>query len=386
MMTAVLPPEPTSETLSPFETGPGTPAGRYLRSFWQPVSLSEDLPAGRALPITVMSEDFTLYRGEDGTAVVTAPLCPHRLTKLSIGTVEGDSLRCRFHGWKFAPDGHCVEAPLQSPSLVRRVSIRTYPVREAHGMIFVYLGDGPEPSFPDIAGYSRAHGRDIVSARVIFNRAYRRYCNYYINTENSVDHAHVPYTHALSANPTLTNFGFSADLAVARDITVERMPNGVRVVDTDNGTHADTAVLLPNVMHLQVGNRFGWLENISWRVPIDDESHRTFSVEALHTDEEGARKWKENYETAQARAAEYPPTEDIAQMIIRGEKTLMDFVDHPRLANIEDALTQQAMRSITDVRRQNMAQSDKGVLQLRRMFMSRLADFVAGDPAATAGW
>ena len=160
----------------------------------------------------------------------------------------------------------------------------------------------------------------------------------------------------------------------------------MRVVDTDDGTHADTAVLLPNVMHLQVGNRFGWLENMSWRVPIDDESHRTFSVEALHTDEEGARQWNENYVASQARAADYPLTEDCAEMIIRGEKTLMDFVDHPRLANIEDALTQQAMCHIADVGSQNMAQSDKGVLQLRRMFMSRLADFVAGDPSSTAGW
>lgn len=385
-MTAVIPPEPTTDAISPFETGPGTPAGRFMRSFWQPVSLSEDLPAGRALPITVMSEDFTLYRGQDDTVHVTAPLCPHRLTRLSIGTVEGDALRCKFHGWKFGPDGQCVEAPLQSQSLIDRIKIATYPVRESHGMIFVYFGTGEPPRFPDIGGYSRAHGRDLESAPVIFNRKYRRYCNYYINTENSVDHAHVPYTHALSANPELTKFGFSADLAVARDITVQRLENGVRVVDTDNGTHADTAVLLPNVMHLQVGNRFGWLENISWRVPIDDEAHRTFSIEALHTDEEGARQFRENYVAAQVRAADYPPTEDIAQSIIRGEKTLMDFVDHPRLAGIEDALTQQAMRSITDFRSQNMAQSDKGVLQLRRMYMSRLADFVAGDPSATMGW
>src|SRR5437867_3500774 len=45
-------------------TGPGTLAGRYLRLFWQPVSLSRDLSAGRARPLRIMSEDFTLYRGE----------------------------------------------------------------------------------------------------------------------------------------------------------------------------------------------------------------------------------------------------------------------------------------------------------------------------------
>jgi hypothetical protein len=45
-------------------TGPGTLAGRYLRRFWQPVQRAEDLPAGRAKPIRIMSEDLTLYQGE----------------------------------------------------------------------------------------------------------------------------------------------------------------------------------------------------------------------------------------------------------------------------------------------------------------------------------
>lgn len=47
------------------KTGPGTIAGRYLRSFWQPVALASAVPPGRAKPIRIMSEDLTLYRGED---------------------------------------------------------------------------------------------------------------------------------------------------------------------------------------------------------------------------------------------------------------------------------------------------------------------------------
>ena len=47
-------------------TGPGTLAGRYLRRFWQPVYVAERLNAGQAMPIRIMGEDFTLYRGESG--------------------------------------------------------------------------------------------------------------------------------------------------------------------------------------------------------------------------------------------------------------------------------------------------------------------------------
>src|SRR5207253_2467107 len=46
--------------------GPGTLAGRYLRTFWQPVYLAHELPPGHAKPIRTLGEDFTLYRGEDG--------------------------------------------------------------------------------------------------------------------------------------------------------------------------------------------------------------------------------------------------------------------------------------------------------------------------------
>ena len=49
-------------------TGPGTPAGRYLRQFWQPVYHSGDLPPGRAVAIRIMGENFTLWRGQSGRA------------------------------------------------------------------------------------------------------------------------------------------------------------------------------------------------------------------------------------------------------------------------------------------------------------------------------
>ena len=45
-------------------TGPGTLGGRYLRMFWQPVYRAEDLAPGQMRPIQIMSEKFTLYRGE----------------------------------------------------------------------------------------------------------------------------------------------------------------------------------------------------------------------------------------------------------------------------------------------------------------------------------
>src|SRR5262245_6082444 len=74
------------------QTGPDTLSGRYMRRFWHPVYIARDLPAGRAKPIRILSEDLTLYRGErqeargeSGAAHLLAFRCAHRGTQLSTG-------------------------------------------------------------------------------------------------------------------------------------------------------------------------------------------------------------------------------------------------------------------------------------------------------------
>src|SRR6188508_1370236 len=129
-------------------TGPGTVAGRYMRMFWHPVYRAQDLPAGRALPLRIMSEDFTLYRGEGGTPHLVAFRCAHRGTQLSTGWVEGDQLRCFYHGWKYEGSGQCVEMPAEDPSFPPKVRIASYPTEEYLGLIFAYLGEGKPPPLP----------------------------------------------------------------------------------------------------------------------------------------------------------------------------------------------------------------------------------------------
>ena len=114
-------------------TGPGTLAGRYLRMFWQPVYYAVDLPAGRAVPIRIMSEDFTLYRGEGGTPHVVAFRCAHRGTQLSTGWVEGDCIRCFYHGWKYDGAGQCVEQPAEDAGFASKVKIKGYQRRNIWG-------------------------------------------------------------------------------------------------------------------------------------------------------------------------------------------------------------------------------------------------------------
>ena len=112
-----------------YHVGPGTLAGNYLRTFWHPVFLARELPVGKARPIHVLGEDFTLYRGESGQPHVVDFRCAHRRTQLSIGWVEGDAIRCRYHGWAYDAGGQCIEQPGE-PFLHRCLEIVQTPPRE----------------------------------------------------------------------------------------------------------------------------------------------------------------------------------------------------------------------------------------------------------------
>src|SRR6185436_6367596 len=105
--------------------GPGTLAGRFLRSFWQPVRCSYELGAGKALPVRIMNENLTLYRGQSGKAYMVADRCAHRGTQLSVGWIEDECIRCFYHGWKYDGTGQCVEQPAEDEAFAKKIKIRS---------------------------------------------------------------------------------------------------------------------------------------------------------------------------------------------------------------------------------------------------------------------
>src|SRR3954471_19917640 len=134
-------------------TGPGTPMGRVLRQFWQPIAVAGQVKPGKALPVKLLCEELTLSRGASGEPHLVGGRCAHRCTVLHIGWVEEEAIRCRYHGWKYDATGQCVEMPAEEPSFPPKVKIASYPTEEYLDIIFVYLGDDtppPLPRFPEL--------------------------------------------------------------------------------------------------------------------------------------------------------------------------------------------------------------------------------------------
>src|SRR6202035_560413 len=167
-------------------TGPETLAGRYMRMFWQPVYRSDDLKAGRAVPLRIMNEDFTLYRGQSGAPFVVGPRCAHRRTALSVGRVEGDCIRCLYHGWTYDGGGKCIDQPAEPVGFTKNVRVASYPTREYLGLIFAYLGGGRQPELPRFPEFECA---GILEIETIV-----RACNYFSGLDKACDPLHVFFT------------------------------------------------------------------------------------------------------------------------------------------------------------------------------------------------
>ena len=79
---------------------------------WFVVARADDLLPGETRALYLFSKDLVLYRTASGEPRLVDAHCPHLGAHLGVGgKVEGECLRCPFHGWSFGADGQCVEIP-----------------------------------------------------------------------------------------------------------------------------------------------------------------------------------------------------------------------------------------------------------------------------------
>ena len=90
-------------------TGPDTPMGAFMRRFWMPFMLSQEIaePDGPPVRVRLLGEDLLAFRDSEGRAALVDRYCPHRRVSLFFGRNEECGIRCVYHGWKFDADGNC---------------------------------------------------------------------------------------------------------------------------------------------------------------------------------------------------------------------------------------------------------------------------------------
>jgi len=185
-----------------------------VRNCWYVAGWSHDIghaPVQRML----LGEPVVLYRRKDGAPVALEDRCAHRLAPLSMGRIEGDAIRCLYHGFLFGAEGQCQEIPGQD-MVPPRTCVRAYPVCEKNDWVWVWMGD------PDRADPSRiAPSKALDDPAWILKTGQLDYdANYQLINDNLLDLTHLTYVHAAS---------FGADAAWSRNRPkIERITEGVR--------------------------------------------------------------------------------------------------------------------------------------------------------------
>lgn len=155
--------------------------------FWYPVALSRSVRSRRVVATAFAGERIALYRGESGAVHALEDRCAHRQVPLSMGVVEGETLRCCYHAWAYRGDGRISQIPYLSQGDARPPrGVRGYPVREAYGLVFVFPGDPEQAAgtaLPDLPAFGSPKYKNMT-----FSRTVR--CHYSFMHENLLDMNH----------------------------------------------------------------------------------------------------------------------------------------------------------------------------------------------------
>ena len=337
----------------------GAIAGRYLAQFWQPLALSREYKPGQVKRVKMLGNFYTLYRTADGEMKLVQDRCPHRGTSLAYGWVEGSSIRCRYHGWKFDATGQGEEFPAETATYARSMCIKTYPVREYLGVVFGFLGEGEAVEFPRFPELEDEASGELLSLASVLPY------NYFQRVENDVDEVHVHFAHG--------EFAGTFGLNELPRITAKETEYGlVSTAARDDGSKHYTHCIMPNVMLREVvqqHDRDNFTMHAAWRVPIDDVSTYSLFIDRVKKPDPGMRE----------KLAKMEDPNVIAAKVMRCEMTLDEIdQDHPLLPVIQDTVVMAGQGINTNREAEHLGASDRAIGLLRKLWQRELAALKEG--------
>ncbi len=367
--------------------GPGTPAGRLMRCYWQPAALLDELAGNRPVkPVRLLGENLVIFRDEAGRYGLIGRSCPHRGTDLAFGRLEHGGLRCAFHGWLFDVHGNCLETPAEpeeSP-LCRNIRQTAYPVVEKSGILFAYLGGGAPPSFPRFDCFTAPASHTFAFKGLID-------CNWLQSLEVGIDPAHTSFLHRFfhdedsqkGYGKLFRDRSIDSDLPMTRimrefprpRIEVEPTDYGLRVVTLRRISDADTHVrvtnlVFPNAFVIPMSSE---MTITQWHVPVDDTRHYWYAIFTSF----GAPIDKD--EMRRQRLALYELPDYVPRKNKHNgygfdphEQQHSTFTGMGADINVHDQWACESMGTIQDRSKEHLGQSDKAISSYRRLLRSAI--------------
>lgn len=165
---------------------------RFLFDAWYPLALSSDVEPGRPFARTLLELPWVLFRDEQGAVHALDDRCPHRFAPLSLGRIEHGRLQCPYHGLRFDGQGRCVFNPHGRGEIPKAAAVRSLPVIERHGIVWVWPGapaQGDPALLPALADIDPARSGSTFAGYL------RSQADVEIVVDNLLDLSHADYLH-----------------------------------------------------------------------------------------------------------------------------------------------------------------------------------------------
>lgn len=165
-----------------------------MRNCWYVAGRSVDF-AAKLSPVRLLAEDIVIFRGQAGEPIALEDACPHRKLPLSKGSISGSTVVCGYHGLTFDCKGTCVAAPTQQNAIPKRAVVRSYPVEDRWGFLWIWMGDA---ALADASKILDVPNYDSLDWATTERGALSIACNYLYITDNLLDPSHVAWVHLTS--------------------------------------------------------------------------------------------------------------------------------------------------------------------------------------------
>jgi len=371
-------------------TNRATPGGEFMRCYWQPVGLSEELPeGGEPLSLKILGEELVLFRDDQGKVGLLGLHCSHRGADLSLGRIEDGGLRCLYHGWLYDIQGRCLEQPAEpsGSDFKNKIRQRAYPCRELGGLIFAYMGKGEPPELPNY---------EPLVAPENHRFAYKvlHECNWLQAHEGEIDPAHLSYLHRRLRQPSWRQRSiqgsdglqpmtlYRADAAPR--VEVEETDFGVRIYSMrqaggDKVYLRVTNSIFPNVSTI-IGPMAGDGYDVNWHVPIDDTNHWKFVVIFRRSGALEARDWKNINSVKEEMTPDYRLVRNAGNKYLQDRESMKTWnICGMGTNNLpQDGAMVQSAGPIQDREEEHLGTTDKAIIANRKALLRAIQQTQAG--------
>jgi phthalate 4,5-dioxygenase len=364
------------------QAGAGKPLGQFMRRYWLPALLSEEISEPDCPPVRVrlLGEDLVAFRDTQGRAGLLAEHCAHRGTSLFFGRNEECGLRCIYHGWKYDIAGNVLETPAEpaGSTLKDKVHQVAYPCKEAAGIVWSYLG--PKTTMPLLPNYE---WMNLPPEQLYVTKSVQD-CSWLQGLEGECDSSHLSILH--QAFSETKRGGGDPDMYAADSApTLEGMETdyGVRMIscrkaDADTIYLRVSNIVLPCHGFVPTGGLKGNVEGytIHSHVPVDDQHSMRYNIHFRRNRPIRSEERQHDREIA----TDFTKVRNLRNNYLqdREEQKRETFTGMGRTFLTHDSCATESMGPIYDRSQEHLGASDRTVIAVRKFLLQCVRNAASG--------